>query len=258
MLHDIGAAAWFGGSLMGATGLNGAAAQLDDPRERARASTAGWSRWAPVNGAAVIAHTVGAAGLLRTESPRVLAQQGVRRSSAVKTALTAAGLGVSAWSTVLNRKMAAAGPVPVQGSTEASATTPPEVAATLKQLKLVQWLNPLIAGAIVGVGAWQEEQKRTSQVVPGLIKGLPALAGRLPKGVPAAAALGLGALALRRRSAGRSSVEAYPQPVVRHPQVPADGTMAAASTAPTTSAAGAGTVTPMPPVTSESGVYPKG
>ena len=252
ILHDVGAAAWFGGSLMGATGLNGAAAQLDDPRERARASTAGWSRWAPVNGAAVIAHTVGAAGLLRTEMPRVKTQKGLGRSSAIKTAVTAAGLGVSAWSAVLNRKMAAAGPVPVQGSTEASAATPPEVAATLKQLKLVQWLNPLLAGAIVGVTSWQEEQMRTSQVVPGVIKGLPATAARLPKGVPAAALLGLGALALRRRSSRRSSVDAYPQPVVRHPQVPADGTSATSGSA----TVGAGSVTPLPPVSSESGVYP--
>ena len=252
ILHDVGAAAWFGGSLMGATGLNGAAAQLDDPRERARASTAGWSRWAPVNGAAVIAHTVGAAGLLRTELPRVKTQAGVGRSSAVKTAVTAAGLGVSAWSAVLNRKMAAAGPVPVQGATEASAATPPDVAKTLQQLKLVQWLNPLLAGAIVGVTAWQEEQMRTSQVVPGVVKGLPALAGRLPGGLPAVAAVGLGALALRRRSASRSTVEAYPQPVIRHPQPAANGATPASSTV------GAGTVTPMPPVTSESGVYPKG
>ena len=54
-LHDAGAAAWFGGSLMGATSLNAAAAELDDPRQRSRAATAGWSRWAPVNGAAIAA-----------------------------------------------------------------------------------------------------------------------------------------------------------------------------------------------------------
>jgi hypothetical protein len=30
-LHDLGLAAWFGGSLMGATGVNGAAAVIQDP-----------------------------------------------------------------------------------------------------------------------------------------------------------------------------------------------------------------------------------
>ena len=52
-LHDAGLAVWFGGSLMGAVGVNGAAAQLDDPGQRARAASAGWARWTPVNAAAI-------------------------------------------------------------------------------------------------------------------------------------------------------------------------------------------------------------
>ena len=92
-LHDAGAAAWFGGSLMGATSLNAAAAELDDPRQRARASTAGWSRWAPVNAAAVAAHVIGGTGLLLTDSHRVATQEGVGRSTAIKTLATGAALG---------------------------------------------------------------------------------------------------------------------------------------------------------------------
>jgi len=52
-LHNVGLAAWTGGSLMGAIGLNGAASALDDPTQRSKAATAGWSRWAPVNAAAI-------------------------------------------------------------------------------------------------------------------------------------------------------------------------------------------------------------
>lgn len=223
ILHDVGAATWFGGSLMGATGLNAAAALLDDPAQRAKASTAGWSRWAPVNGAAVIAHVIGAAGLTRTDAYRIAGQQGVGRSSAVKTGLTAAGLGVAGWSTLLNRKMAAAGPVPVQGSTEPSAATPQDVAAVQRQLKVVQWLNPLVSGAIIGVAAWQSQQQRTTQVVPGLVKGIPA---RVPTAVPVLALAGLAALAAKRRSGSRTTVEAYPQPVVPRPApVETDGVM---------------------------------
>ena len=40
-MHDVGAAAWFGGSLMGAVGLNGGASDVADPAERARVSAAG-------------------------------------------------------------------------------------------------------------------------------------------------------------------------------------------------------------------------
>ena len=63
-MHDLGAAAWFGGSLMGAVGLNGAASDVADPTERARVAAAGWARWAPVNAAAVGAHLLGGLGLL--------------------------------------------------------------------------------------------------------------------------------------------------------------------------------------------------
>jgi hypothetical protein len=79
LLHDVGVATWFGGSLMGATGLNGATALLEDPAERSRASTAGWSRWAPVAAAGVASHVVGAAG---SRSPTPRAWQGSRGSPA--------------------------------------------------------------------------------------------------------------------------------------------------------------------------------
>ncbi|CAN5176063.1 hypothetical protein BH24ACT10_BH24ACT10_03310 [soil metagenome] len=219
LLHDVGAAAWFGGSLMGATGLNGAAAALDDPSQRHRASTAGWSRWAPVGGAAVIAHVIGSAGLARVDVPRVALQQGVGRSTKVRTALTGAGLGLSAWSLALNRKVAAHGSVPVQGATEPSAATPPDVAAAQRQLKIAQWLHPLVAGGIIVVGSWQDEQKRAAQTAQGMSKGL---IGRLPTGplLASLAATGVAVTALRKRR--REPVEVYPQPVVRRPVEPSD------------------------------------
>jgi hypothetical protein len=214
LMHDLGAATWFGGSLMGATGLNGAAAELDDPTQRARASTAGWSRWAPVGGAAVITHLLGAGGLAVTDSPRVVSQRGVGRSTAVKTGLTAAGLGVSAWSAALNRKMASAGDVPVAGATEVSASTPEDVAKAMRQLKLVQWLNPLVAGAVIATGSWQSEQQRATQVVPGVVKRVgtsPALA------LPLVGAVAAGTLLARKRKGSSSSTrsdEVRPLPPV--------------------------------------------
>jgi hypothetical protein len=43
-LHDLGLATWFGGSLMRAVGLNGAAAMVDQPEQRLRVANAGWAR----------------------------------------------------------------------------------------------------------------------------------------------------------------------------------------------------------------------
>lgn len=221
-LHDAGAAAWFGGSLMGATGLNGAAAEIDDPRQRARAATAGWSRWAPVNAAAVGAHLIGGTALLLTDSHRVATQEGVGRSTAIKTLATGAALGTAVWSAALNRKMAAAGDVPVRGATEPSAATPPDVAKTLQQLKVSQWLNPLVSGAIIVLGAWHEEQQRTSQVVPGVVKGV---SGRPSVLLPVLAATAVGVLASRR---SRSDADA---PTATYPSTAVTGTPGTTTTA---------------------------
>ena len=212
-LHDVGLAAWFGGSLMGAVGLNGAAASLRDPDERAVAATAGWTRWAPVSTVAIGAHLLGAGRLLRTEQYRVRRQKGVARSSAVKTALTVAALGATAYSGVLNRQMAAAGNVPVRGATEPGAGTPPEVAQTQKRLKAVQWLIPGLTGSLVAATAWQSEQMRPRQVLRGM---LPSSGAALP--VLAVVAL----VVLRRRAQGgrQEPVSAAPGSSVRSVDLP--------------------------------------
>ena len=62
--HDLGLAAWFGGSLMGAVGLNGATAEAKSSQETLRLSSLGWGRWAPVNTGAIAVHTIGGLGLI--------------------------------------------------------------------------------------------------------------------------------------------------------------------------------------------------
>ncbi len=225
-LHDLGLAAWFGGSLMGAVGLNGATAGLRDPQERATASTAGWSRWAPVNAVAVGAHLVGAVRMLRADRSRVRHQKGVALSSAVKTALTAGAVGTTAYSAVLNRRMAAAGSTPVQGATEPGTGTPSEVARTQEQLRAVQWLIPALTGGLVVATAWQGEQQRTSEVVPGLLRGT---LGQLPSSlVPLAATGAAAALLLRSRSGSSAGTSGGPGV---YPVGSADGSSASGSPA---------------------------
>ncbi|GAA1831622.1 hypothetical protein GCM10009836_07010 [Pseudonocardia ailaonensis] len=65
-LRDVGGAAWLGGSLMGATGLN-AAADAAGPGERDVVVQAGWARWTPIFRVAALSHLAGAVGLLATE-----------------------------------------------------------------------------------------------------------------------------------------------------------------------------------------------
>ncbi len=160
-LHDAGAAAWFGGSLMGAVGLNGAAADAHDPTERTRLSAEGWMRWAPVNAVAIGAHLIGGAGLLWANKGRQAAQRGVGGNTVAKSAVTATALGLSAYGAVLGAKIAKAGnQAPAEGATESNEATPDDIAAAQRQLKVIQWATPVLTGTIIAMGAQQGEMQR--------------------------------------------------------------------------------------------------
>lgn len=168
-MHDLGLAAWFGGSLMGALGVNGAAAQVNDSTQRLPVASAGWARWTPVNAAAIGAHLAGAVGELVTESPRMAAQSGVGKASAVKTALTVGALAVTGYSRLLGMRLQKAGGPPVEGITQPSYQTPANVASCQRQMKMLQWAIPALTGALVVVTAYMGEQQKPGQVFRGML-----------------------------------------------------------------------------------------
>jgi hypothetical protein len=168
-LHDLGLATWFGGSLMGAVGLNGAAAQVEEPKQRLRVATAGWARWTPVNLAGIAAHLAGGAVLLGANKGRVASQQGVAQATVVKTALTGAALAATAWSRALGAKLDQAGDVSVEGGTDPTTDTPEDVAKAQRQLKVLQWVIPALTGAVLVLNARMGEQQRPAQITGGLL-----------------------------------------------------------------------------------------
>jgi hypothetical protein len=174
-LHDLGIAAWFGGSLMGAVGVNGAAADVDDPTQRARVANAGWDRWTPVNAVAIGAHVIGGIGIIRGNSHRIAAQKGVAGATVLKASLTSAALVATAMSRAAGQKVVSAGDVPVAGGTDPLPSTPPEVAKAQKQLKVLQWVIPALTGAVVVMTSYQGEQQRGDQELKGVV-------GRLGQG----------------------------------------------------------------------------
>lgn len=171
-MHDVGLAAWFGGSLMGAVGVNGAAAEVDQPTQRARVANAGWARWTPVNMAAIVAHGIGALLLTRANRGRLVAQQGVASWTLVKTVLTLLSLAATGYSRVLGQRVISAGDVPVEGGAEPSEATPPDVANAQQQLRVLQWVIPALTGATLVVNARMGEQQRPEAVAEGLAAGV--------------------------------------------------------------------------------------
>ena len=169
-LHDLGLDAWFGGSLAGAVGFNGAAADLPDKTQRLHVANSAWGRWSPVNLGAIAVHLIGGAGLLYANKARVVGQKGVGASTIAKMAFTGAALGATAWSGSLGAKLAKYDGTPVEGGTEPAAETPAEVADAQKQLKVLQWAIPALTGGIVVLNALHGEQQRPSQQAPGILQ----------------------------------------------------------------------------------------
>lgn len=167
-MHDLGLAAWFGGSLMGAVGLNGAASHARDPHERLTLSSKGWGMWAPVNATAVGAHVVGSVALIAANRTRLATQPGASLNTVVKTGLTVLAAGVTAYSGMLGAKVGKQAEEAGEGgesATEPGGSTSPELAAALKQLKAMQWAIPVLTGVLVVLSAQQGEQQRNEPLV---------------------------------------------------------------------------------------------
>jgi hypothetical protein len=167
-MHDVGLAAWFGGTLANAVALNPAAAQADSASATGAVANTGWDRWTPVNAAAIGAHLIGSIGQLGGNASRISAQRGVASMTMLKTTLTVAALAATAYSRVLGRRVSAQTEVPVESGTEPSAATPLEVASAQRQLKMLQWAVPALTGALVVVSSFAGEQQRASEVNKGV------------------------------------------------------------------------------------------
>lgn len=182
-LHDIGLAAWFGGSLMGAVGVNGASEEVADPKDRVRVANAGWGRWTPVNLVAIVLHLIGGAQLINGNQDRLRSQPGVKGMSAAKTGFTVAALAATGYSRLLGQKVMdaeadAARHTPsdqgleAESGTNPSAETPDDVASAQRQLKLLQWAIPALTGVVLVLSARMGEQQRPGEIASGLLHRL--------------------------------------------------------------------------------------
>lgn len=174
-LHDLGAAAWFGGSTMGAVALNGAANDIKDPDDRARVAADGWARWSPVSALAIAAHLSGGVGLIVSNRGRLKSQSGATANTIVKVVVTGAALGTTAYSGILGAKIGKAaqdGRVHARGGVLPSDQTPPDIAKAQQQLRLLQWATPVLTAVLVVLGAQQGEQQKPANLISGTAKKL--------------------------------------------------------------------------------------
>lgn len=153
--HLLTNAAWFGGSLMGAVGLNPAARQASDTQERAEVSGTGWERWGPVQSAAIGLHLLSGLGIIADNRRRTLVHPPTQAAVVVKTALTGAALAATAAAWDQGRKLGE------QRQSAAPAAEIEESPETLAgRMSWLQWAVPVTTGALLVLDAYLGEQQR--------------------------------------------------------------------------------------------------
>ncbi|MCZ2404357.1 hypothetical protein IV498_14515 [Paenarthrobacter sp. Z7-10] len=169
-IHDLSAGAWFGGSLMGAIGLNGATGDAKDPAERTRLSSLGWKKWAPVQTSAFAAHIVSGLAVIWENKERMAKQDGVTRLSIYKTVVTLAGAAVTLYAGMAGKKVDELAGQGASGATEPRPGASSELQSAQKQLKMLQWAIPVFAGWVIVLGAKHGEMQRPGNVAKGLAR----------------------------------------------------------------------------------------
>ena len=105
--------------------------------------------------------------ILSANRDRAKHQSGVTSNTAVKIAVTATALGVTALSGFLGAKAAQGDGYAAEGATEPAPSTPSDVASAQRRLRYLQWVQPVLTGAIVVLAAQQGEQQRPTQILAG-------------------------------------------------------------------------------------------
>ncbi|MEO5780749.1 MULTISPECIES: hypothetical protein [Arthrobacter] len=169
-IHDLTAGAWFGGSLMGAIGLNGATAEAKAPAERTRLSSLGWKKWAPVQTAAFGLHFLSGLAVIAENKGRMAKQDGVTRLTVAKSIVTLAGAAVSLYAGLQGAKVEKLSDEGAEGATEPRAGASEELKSAQQQLKLLQWAIPALSGVVIVLGAKHGEMQRPKNVLTGLAR----------------------------------------------------------------------------------------
>lgn len=169
-VHDVALGAWFGGTLMGAVGLNAASKEIENPSDRSRVANAGWAKWTPLNLAAIAGYVASGAVVTKSNKARLAKQEGVARSTFVKSAITGVALAATAYSRVLGQRIMNEDGVSVQGAVTPNDKTPDDVAKAQRQLNVLQWAIPAHVASLIAISSQMGEQQRPLQVFKGLGK----------------------------------------------------------------------------------------
>jgi hypothetical protein len=179
-VHDLGAALWFGGSVMGVAGVNKSGSDLRDGVDKVRVAESAWRRFAPVQWLGVGAVMVAGSRLTWESKGRLVVQYGLGRAGAVQAGLAVAGAaatGFAAWSgrrigQLTERAHDRGERFDTTDATIPNEKTPPEVAVWQRRQRVAQYLVPVFAGANIVVNAYLTQHYRPGVTAVGIARRL--------------------------------------------------------------------------------------
>jgi len=145
--HDIGLAAWLGGSMYGKFALNPAVSVIDDKTDRGKVTNAAWSAYNAAAGWAAARATETRPDRLSDTEQRLSLAKDALMSAAV---ITGIATGVQGGRLA---KQAPHGAVPMETGTKPAPETPPQAAKLQRSIEGLSNLNILSGLALVAVNA---------------------------------------------------------------------------------------------------------
>jgi hypothetical protein len=157
--NELSLGVWFGGSLMGASGLERGAAAADGKQYEVESKA--WAAWQPLQTAAIVTQLASGAALTLANRRRVLSQRGVPSASMIRTGLMGAAIALTVLAARTGSKVA--------DETRDAEADIASVQPDVRRLRVLQWSVPALTGALVVMDAFMGEQQRPNQVVRGTI-----------------------------------------------------------------------------------------
>ncbi len=177
-VHDLGSALWFGGTVMGAAGVNKSGNQLTQGIDRIRVASSAWARFTPAQWAGIAATLLAGARLTAVGGRRIALQQGFGSVGALKAGIVLAGAGATGYAAYCGSRIGALAeqaeqrgtPVEVKDATIPTAATPPEIATWQRRQRLTQFAVPVLAAANIVCGSYLVQSYRAVSTVKGVAR----------------------------------------------------------------------------------------
>ncbi len=163
VLHNLGLAAGFGGSLFGKLSMNPAVRVIDDRAERGKVLDAAWKGYRWVNLA-----SIGAAALTWAAGRSVLSGRAVSADAqplvVAKDALLATSLVCTVISVAGGAYMGAqtGGYLPVETGNEPAGEAPEDKQVAQRVVSIASTINLIAIAGVIGLTAWLNEKAGTS------------------------------------------------------------------------------------------------